>query len=90
MVDVVVVGDEEGADLTDASGPDDFEALLKGLLQPKEEEGGERRRRLQGFVFMAGVHDSSIMGELGFGRLLRFSQVRSYVGCVCMRPGVSV
>jgi hypothetical protein len=83
IVDVLVVGSDGNAasDLTDASSFEDYEKLLKALLEPKEEEKeAAPARRLKGLVFMGGVHDDGIMGEVGFGRLLRFCQVREACG----------
>ncbi len=89
-VDVLVVGkddaDGSSSDLTDASTWEDYERLLKGLLEPKD---GEVGRRLQGIVFMAGVHDDGIMGEVGFGRLLRCVQVRCVRVCMCICDGIA-
>lgn len=80
-MDVLVVGDEVGAELTDASTPDDYEQLLRGLFESKEEQEAPRGgRRLLGLVFLAGVRDDSIMGEVAFGRLLRFLQVCARFG----------
>jgi hypothetical protein len=86
-VDVLVVGkdDAEGgcsnSHLTDASSWEEYEKLFKGLMEPKDKEAG---RRLKAMVFMAGVHDEGIMGEVGFGRLLRCCQVRlSACACLC-------
>lgn len=77
-VDVLVVGPEAGADLTDASTREHYEAVLRSFLQPNG--GHQAVRRLKALVFMASAHDDSSMGEIGFGRLLRFCQVSMCIG----------
>ena len=86
--EVIVLG--EGGKLTDEATSDDFAALIKELLEPKQAAEGEEPKAeaapegeaaseekgtpFKGVVFAGGLHDASVIGDVAFKRLLKLGQ----------------
>jgi acyl transferase domain-containing protein/NADPH:quinone reductase-like Zn-dependent oxidoreductase/thioester reductase-like protein/acyl carrier protein len=83
--EVVLVG--ESGQLTDESTADDYAALLAKVLAPQtgeelpeggdiahEEEDVPNGTPFKGVIFFAGLHDTSVIGDVAFSRLLKLAQ----------------